>query len=258
MSVELLRTNYSELGSKLIEQMYSDDYLSIGGAASTTALAAEAGISKSTAVLDVGSGLGGPALQLAATFGCTVTGLDLVESNTTESIRRAAQRGLEKLVRFEVGDATQMPFEGSQFDVVWGQDAWCHVPDKDKLIGESARVLRRSGVIAFTDWIKVGAMDEAFERDVMSATVSTAMETAPGYCQLLEKHGFEVTQCEDISHTFISQYEGVMERVKGLEASISSTYSPKVYAIIFEKNELIARAFKEKKIGGTKIIGVQR
>jgi sarcosine/dimethylglycine N-methyltransferase len=44
-----------------------------------------------------------------------------------------------------------MPFADETFDVVIGQEAWVHVPDKAGLIGECVRVLRRGGRIAFTD-----------------------------------------------------------------------------------------------------------
>src|SRR5690348_5281921 len=49
------------------------------GLAATRELAELAGITAGTSVLDVGSGLGGPARVLAAEFGCRVTGVDLSE-----------------------------------------------------------------------------------------------------------------------------------------------------------------------------------
>jgi sarcosine/dimethylglycine N-methyltransferase len=41
-----------------------------------------------------------------------------------------------------------------QFDFVWGEDAWCYVEDKARLIAEAARLLRPGGVVAFTDWME--------------------------------------------------------------------------------------------------------
>jgi sarcosine/dimethylglycine N-methyltransferase len=45
----------------------------------TTELAKLAGITADMSVLDVGSGVGGPARFLTATYGCRVTGVDLSE-----------------------------------------------------------------------------------------------------------------------------------------------------------------------------------
>ena len=55
------------------------DQFHIGGRDSAAALLGTLGLSATDAVLDVGSGLGGPARQAASTFGCAVTGLDVTE-----------------------------------------------------------------------------------------------------------------------------------------------------------------------------------
>ncbi len=55
----------------------ADEFHSVGRVA-TKDLAALAALKPGTRVLDVGSGLGGPARFLAATYGCDVTGIDLV------------------------------------------------------------------------------------------------------------------------------------------------------------------------------------
>lgn len=254
MSAEDVRKNYSEVGAALIEKLYSDDYLSIGGTQSTDTLATNACISEKTRVLDVGSGLGGPALHLAETRGCRVTGLDLVETNVLEANKRAKARELDHLVAFRAGDATAMPFESGSFDVVWGQDAWCHVPDKDKLIEEGARVLTTEGTFAFTDWLQTGEMDEAQRAAVHDATASTNMATLESYCGLLEKHGFTVRMREDISATFVGPYREIIARLKRFESDITETFSAKVFGIMLEKNGRILRAFEDNLIGGGKIV----
>lgn len=254
MSAEDVRKNYSQVGSALIEKLYSDDYLSMGGTQSTDVLADQAGIRADHRVLDIGCGLGGPALHLAETKGCRVTGLDLVETNVEEARRRAATRALGHLADFRVGDATALPFEDGGFDIVWGQDAWCHVPDKAKLIAESARVLVPGGAIAFTDWLETGAMSDARRAEVHEATASTNMATMEHYRELLETHGFEVIVQEDISNDFIRDYRTIIARLESLEAEISETISPKVYRIIQEKNGAILHAFEEKIMGGGRIV----
>lgn len=148
--------------------MYCDDYLSIGGKESTEILAEKAGITKESRVLDVGSGLGGPAFYLAKTYGCRVIGLDVTESNFREASRRAKARRLDHLVELKLGTALDMPFRTGTFDVVCGQDAWCHMTDKDRLIQECARVLAPGGMIAFTDWLQTGEMDEEYRSRLFS------------------------------------------------------------------------------------------
>ena len=94
------KKNYNKLGIEIIETIYTDDYLSIGGTASTEDLALLAGVTQQSRVLEIGSGVGGPALHLAATYGCSVVGLDLVETNVAEANERAKARQLDHLVFF--------------------------------------------------------------------------------------------------------------------------------------------------------------
>ena len=254
MSTSDVSVNYSQTGSELIEKIYSDDYLSIGGRTSTDSLAAEAGITASTHVLDVGSGLGGPALHLAESKGCRVTGLDIVASNIRTANERAEARALDHRVDFQLGDAMAMPFEDGQFDVILGQDAWCHVPDKDKLIAECVRVMTPGGIIAFTDWLQLGEMDSTYLADVLSAMASPNLATLTGYGAMLEQHGFSIMKQEDISAAFIDQYNVIYARLENLKDEISETFSAKVYGIILGKNNSIRRAFADGKMGGGRII----
>ena len=60
-----------------VDQLAPLDQFHTRGLAATSELAGLAGIDGQTEVLDLGSGLGGPARYLAATYGCQVVGVDL-------------------------------------------------------------------------------------------------------------------------------------------------------------------------------------
>src|SRR5690348_8277689 len=61
------------------QQLAALDQFHTRGLAATADLAKLAGITADMSVLDVGSGVGGPARFLAATYHCRVTGVDLSE-----------------------------------------------------------------------------------------------------------------------------------------------------------------------------------
>ncbi|HSF30421.1 MAG TPA: methyltransferase domain-containing protein, partial [Candidatus Tectomicrobia bacterium] len=56
------------------------------------------------------------------------------------------------------GNALALPFADGMFDIVIGQEAWVHVPDKGRLVAECARVLAPGGRIAFTDFLRTRTM----------------------------------------------------------------------------------------------------
>jgi len=245
---------YTPTGSELIEWFYSDDYLSIGGIESTDTLANLAGINKGTSVLDVGSGLGGPAMHIAQTRGCKVVGLDLVDSNIITANDRAKERELQNLVTFKLGNATDMPFPANSFNIIIGQDAWCHVPDKEKMISECARVIEPNGIIAFTDWLDIGDMQGDYRTEVLDAMAASEPANLDKYVNWLIHNGFVIISQEDISAIFQAQYDAIITRLKSLQELISERFSPKIYRIVQRKNECIRKAFSDGMLGGGRII----
>ena len=99
-------------------------------------------------VLDIGSGLGGPARTLAAEFGCTITGLDLTEEFVHSARELTLRTGLAGQVDFQQGDALDMPFPDSSFDVIWMQFAGMNIEDKSRLYQQFRRVLKDGGRFA--------------------------------------------------------------------------------------------------------------
>jgi sarcosine/dimethylglycine N-methyltransferase len=126
------------------------------GLAATTELARLAGITADMAVLDVGSGVGGPARLLAATYGCRVTGIDLSEP-FVEAARYLAERtGQSGEVSFQIASALQLPFDDGRFDAVLLQHVAMNISDRARLYREIRRVLKASGRFATYDVVLNG------------------------------------------------------------------------------------------------------
>ena len=79
------------------------DQFHMGGLAATIAFAGRVGITPGTAVLDAGSGLGGPARYLAETFGCRVEGVDLSPDYVAIARLLTDRAGLADRVAFQRG-----------------------------------------------------------------------------------------------------------------------------------------------------------
>jgi ubiquinone/menaquinone biosynthesis C-methylase UbiE len=140
-----------DLGRLTVEDLAPIDEFHVRGRQATLELAAAARIESHHRVLDVGSGLGGPARCLASQFGCRVTGLDLTDEYCQAANLLSERVGLEHLVRFEQGDALSMPFPDASFDVVWTEHVAMNIPDKATLYREMHRVLKPGGTLAIYD-----------------------------------------------------------------------------------------------------------
>ena len=149
---DLLGSILRESGRRLDELTVADlaplDQFHHDGRAATLRLAGRVSLKPGTTVLDVGGGLGGPARTLAAEFGCLVTVLDLTEDYLSAGEMLTAAVGLQDRVRFEHGDALDLPYGPESFDVVWTQNSGMNIADKARLYDGFARVLRAGGKLA--------------------------------------------------------------------------------------------------------------
>lgn len=183
--------------TEAVLQNYDQDHY--GGLEATECLAGEAGIDAAHHVLDVCSGMGGPARYLAFHRGCRVTGLDLTESRVDGAKKLTSLVGLDHLIDYHLGDAQAMPFEDATFDVAFSQEAWLHVPDKAAVIAECARLLKPGGVIAFTDLAEI----EPLAKDAMAklgpALASVNFASMATYRSWLEANGFDILVAFDRS-----------------------------------------------------------
>ena len=100
--------------------------------------------------LDVGCGNGFTALHLAATYGFDVTGID-VDPEQIRLAREAA--GSRADVRFQVADATRLPFDTATFDIVATNKTTHHIPAWQTAVAEMLRVLKPGGFFIYGDLV---------------------------------------------------------------------------------------------------------
>ncbi|MCC3774371.1 cyclopropane-fatty-acyl-phospholipid synthase family protein [Streptomyces sp. UNOB3_S3] len=161
-------------------------------------LADRAGLTADSFVLDLCSGVGGPACTIAAHTGARVTGIDLVADRVREAQDNARERGLDGRASFRVADATSLPFDDSLFTAAYSFDALCHVPDKPRAHREVARVLRPGAVWTGYDWMRAPGpwADEAAEA-ICRAHGLSALATVDELRSALTAAGFTEIHVSD-------------------------------------------------------------
>jgi ubiquinone/menaquinone biosynthesis C-methylase UbiE len=133
------------------QQLGALDQFHTRGLAATAELARLAGITAEMSVLDVGSGVGGPARFLAATYGCRVTGVDLSDPFVDAARYLTERTGQSERVSFETASALELPFDDGHFDVVLLQHVAMNIADRARLYREIRRALKLSGRFAIYD-----------------------------------------------------------------------------------------------------------
>ena len=147
------------------------------------------------------SGSGGPALFIAATIGCRVTGVDIHEAGVAAGGEAARERGLTDRVRFVCADARErLPFEDAMFDAVVCIDAINHLYERAAVLRDWHRVVRPGGRVLFTDPITVTGLLQREEAIVRSYGMGEFVFTPPGLDErLIREAGFDHVRIEDVS-----------------------------------------------------------
>jgi SAM-dependent methyltransferase len=153
--IQRLKAALAALGPEdqrlLPQQLSTLDQFHTRGVAATAQLANLVGITTDMSVLDVGSGLGGPARYLAATYGCRVTGVDLSEPFVDAARYLTERTGQSGQVTFQSASALELPFDDGRFDAVLLQHVAMNIADRTRLYHEIRRVLNAGGRFATFD-----------------------------------------------------------------------------------------------------------
>jgi SAM-dependent methyltransferase len=152
-----------------------------------------------TRVLDIGSGLGGPAIYLARQRGSHVTGLDA----SAESVRRAqaaaVEAGLAHRVNFVAGDILTAAFPAGAFAAIVSHGAFMTIANKAHLFAQCRHWLRPGGRLAATLIVSRGSLAA---RAYPPPFPAWPIPTADDYRRLAEQAGLRICALDDVTRSF--------------------------------------------------------
>lgn len=135
-------------------------------------------------ILDIGSGIGGPARYFAHRFGCDVTGIDLTAEFCDVASHLTGLLGLGQRVRFVLGNAVRMPFANDSFDGAYSMNVSMNIADKAGFYREIHRVLRPGGWLMLSEIAKGAGGDAEYPTpwadSARTSFLSTPEETRRG------------------------------------------------------------------------------
>ena len=169
------------------------DEFHLGGRALTIEFGKRLGLGAGQRVLDIGSGVGGPARTFATEYGCQVAGIDLTPSFVVAAKALTERCGLAEQVSFEVGSALAIPVARQSVDVVTLIHVGMNIADKAQLFAEAQRVLRPGGRFGIYDVMLTDEVTTIPYPMPWSTTPNTSfVETPVIYRDLLARAGFAI------------------------------------------------------------------
>lgn len=199
-------------------------------------------------VLDVGCGTGGPACRLGREFGVDVLGITTSEVGVAAATARAAAAGLTG-VRFEVRDGTDNALPDASFDRVWVMESSHLMPDRQRLLSESARVLRPGGRLVLCDVIRRREIPFAELRRrrhdfavLRAAHGAARMDPLPAYASYATKAGLVDVHATDITSETLLTFDRWQERLDLHREAVTSLLGERG-AAEFQRSLVILRDF---------------
>jgi len=181
------------------EDLAPIDEFHVRGREATAELGLALGLAPGQAVLDIGSGLGGPSRHLAAAHGCHVTGIDLTAAYVRAAEGLAARIGLGGRVRYVQASALALPFADHSFDVAYTQHVAMNIADKPRLYAEAFRVLRPGARFGLYDLLQGPGGDALYPAPWAREAAASFLATPDELRALLERAGFEILSWQDRS-----------------------------------------------------------
>jgi cyclopropane fatty-acyl-phospholipid synthase-like methyltransferase len=219
--------------------------------------ARQAGIAAGTAVLDIGSGKGGPACYLAQQFGCRVFGVDVSTVGHAQAQARASDLGLADLVTFRLGDIHRIELPSGAFDVIVGFDAWCHIPDRPGLLRRCAALLRPGGRLAFWDHVERRSLSDEQRRNLCAQWRFAGLETPATYLEAVRAAGLEVVSHDETSRYASRFYARLVEAFLVERAQFVGIGGPERYAERLQRLRLTERLASTETLGQLACIAVK-
>lgn len=158
-------------------------------------------------VIDIGSGLGYPTIELAKIKKCRVDGINISKSQNEQATKLAYHEGVEDHVKFHFADAIDIPFQDNTFDGAWFFESFIHIPDYQKALEEAYRVLNKDGILLIIDFpLRKNIIKEETKKIVEDFQLNTLIDMHT-YKESLQRAGFEIISNEAFTAEAIDSWQ---------------------------------------------------
>ena len=194
-----LREDGVDPAEPTLEELAPYDHFHGRGLEATEDMANRLPVSATDRILDIGSGLGGPARYMARRFGCRVIGIDLTAEFCEVARLLTARLGLEDRVSFQEGNALAMPFEDAAFDGAYSMNVSMNIADKRALYREIARVLKPGAWLCLSEVAQGPGREPEYPLPWAATASSSFLATPEDTRADLEAAGFSFESLRDTS-----------------------------------------------------------
>jgi len=203
-NVERIYNELNELGlanSELlsVEDLSQFDQLHYHGIEALDVAIKILGVNFDDDVLEIGSGIGGPARYLTSKTGASISALEL-QPDQNELAQTLSQKcGIENNLHHICGDFLEYDWNEKQFDVIVSWLALYHIPDRPKMLSRCHKLLKEGAQFYTEDLYMREAFTDDESDELERELYAITLPNSSSYTDELKAAGFKINYCEDMT-----------------------------------------------------------
>ena len=239
--------------SLMVEDLTKFDQLHYHGTDALDIFIEKLEINEKTKILDVGSGMGGPARYIANKTGAEITAIELQSDQNNLAKDLTKKCGLSNKVNHICGDILDYDFKNQKFDAVVSWLTLYHISDHEILLKKLYDLLNPNGFFYTEDITSRINLSDDELKEIEKEIYGKHLPYFDKYISNLKQNGFKLISSEDMSNSWteftkerIKKYNNEKERnirVHGKEVvdNLNSFYN------------FVGKYFSSRKLGGIRV-----
>jgi len=235
-----------------VAALESLDQLHYHGRSAVLEAIEELGLDRESRVLDIGSGLGGPARVIASEVGCRVTAVELQDdlNRLAQSLTRRC--GLADLIEHRRADVLTASLPTREFDALVSWLTFLHIPERETLLRRCHQRLRPGGRILVEDFFARRELSDEESALLADEVFCQRLDTLPAYRELIKEAGFEGIECQDMTESWRQFVGERLAAFRNDEERFSRVHGQDAFEALETFYRVIDQLFTSGALGGVR------
>jgi len=251
---ELREIGKSTSSTLLVEDLTKFDQLHYHGTDAIDIFIEKLEINEKTKILDVGSGIGGPARYIANKTGAEITAIELQpdQNNLAKDLTKKCE--LSNKVNHICGDILDYDFENQTFDAVVSWLTLYHIANHEILLKKLFDLLNPNGFFYTEDITSRINLSDADRKEIKKEIYGIHLPYFDKYVSNLEQNGFKLIFSEDMSSSWTDFTKERIKKYNSEKERNIRVHGKEVYDSLNLFYNFVGQYFSNGKLGGIRVI----
>jgi len=251
---ELKEIGKSTSSSLLVEDLTKFDQLHYHGTDAIDIFIEKLEINEKTKILDVGSGIGGPARYIANKTGAEITAIELQSDQNNLAKDLTKKCGLSNKVSHICGDILDYDFKNQTFDAVVSWLTLYHIANHEILLKKLFNLLNPNGFFYTEDITSRINLSDAERKEIKKEIYGIHLPYFDNYISNLEQNGFKLIFSEDMSRSWTDFTKERIQKYNSEKERNIRVHGKEVYDNLNSFYNFVGQYFSNGKLGGIRVI----